>query len=98
MYRIESKEVSAALRLSVHPLLRTAGGFTKLKARGAWRFDEHTTSVVDFASFSPSRAASMGCTTFSFSVQLGVFFDLALDEDRRFFRIQPRGQISSPAK
>jgi hypothetical protein len=76
MYRIDSKEVSAALRLSVHPLLRTAGGFTKLKARDAWRFDEHTTSVVNFASFSPYLAASVGCTTFSFSVQLGVFLRL----------------------
>lgn len=57
---MDSKVVTAALRESIHPLLKSVGGFTKLKARHAWRFDEHTTSVVNLGSFLPHLAESMG--------------------------------------
>lgn len=77
---MDSKAVTARIRRSIYPLLADVGGFTMLKGRNAWRFDAHTTSVVNFQSFSPSLADACGCTTFSFGLTLGVFLRLGMFE------------------
>ena len=73
---MDAKATTGAIRRSIYPFLKTVGGFTKAKGRNAWRFDEHTTSVANFRSFSPSLADGVGCTTFSFAINLGVFLRL----------------------
>ncbi len=49
-------------------------GFTKFTARNAWRFSDDGICVVNFQSFSSSLAGSLGCTTYSFALNLGVFY------------------------
>lgn len=52
-------------------MLREAG-FTAFRGRDAWRPLDDQTWVVAFQSFSSYLAEGVGCTTFSFSVRLGL--------------------------
>jgi hypothetical protein len=72
---MDAKVVSGELRYVVRPLLKDLG-FTKFTGRNAWRFTECATSVVNFQSFSAYVAEGVGCTTFSFGLNLGVYFDV----------------------
>lgn len=50
-----------------------ADGFVRFTARTAWRF-EPALHVVNFQSFNSYTADLLGCTTFSFAVNLGLHF------------------------
>lgn len=69
--RISSREVNAELRAVVWPALREQG-FMDRTQRVAWRDEPDCVAVVDFWSFNSYTAATMGVTTFSFQVNLGV--------------------------
>ena len=71
--QISSREVNREIREQVRPLLREKG-FTKTNARNAWRFRPSTIEVINFQSFNSEKAASLGCTSFSFCVNLGVYY------------------------
>jgi hypothetical protein len=68
---ISSREVNAELRAVVWPALREQG-FTERTQRVAWRDHPDIVAVVDFWSFNSYTAATMGVTTFSFQVNLGI--------------------------
>jgi hypothetical protein len=69
---VDSKKVSAELAREVRPLLRERG-FQKFTARNAWRIHEDRVDVLNFQSFNDHLASGLGCTTYSFSVNLGCF-------------------------
>jgi Domain of unknown function (DUF4304) len=72
---MDSKVVGKELRRVVRPLLKDLG-FTRFTGRTAWRFTEGATWVVNFQSFNAYLAEGVGCTTYSFCLNLGVHFDV----------------------
>jgi hypothetical protein len=64
--------VNARIRDIVRPLLKQLG-FTHLDPRSGWRFWDNRIDVVNFQSYNSYHALVLGCTTFSFSVNLGCF-------------------------
>jgi hypothetical protein len=69
---VDSRDVTGEIRRVVWPTLRDAG-FDEFTTRTAWRHHEDATDVLNFQSFSASLADAVGCTPFSFSVNLGVW-------------------------
>jgi hypothetical protein len=81
---VDSRDVNRALRAQVRPCLREAG-FATFTARTAWRHWELGVDVVNFQSFNSYLADGVGCTTFSFSVNLGIhlkYIPYLLGEER----------------
>jgi hypothetical protein len=70
---IDSNAVNRALRALVWPELDRLG-FVRRTARTAWRDREAVIHVFNFQSFNRDLADLMGTTTFSFSVNVGVFY------------------------
>ena len=68
---MDSRVVGRELRAVVRPTLEAAG-FTVFRGRVAWRTLEDQTWVVSFQSFNAHVAEGVGCTTYSFSVRLGL--------------------------
>lgn len=71
--KFSSRQVNAEIKRKVWPALRAAG-FGKTNARNAWRNATDTIAVVNFQSFNSYHAAGLGCTSFSFCVNLGVYY------------------------
>lgn len=69
---MDSRDVTKEIRRVVWPELRRQG-FDAFTGRTAWRYVDDSVDVVMFQSFSASLADAVGCTTFSFSVNLGVW-------------------------
>lgn len=70
---VDGKVVGKAIRDAVRPILSEAG-FTKFTDRKAWRPGELTVDHVSFRSFTSYIAHGVGCTTFSFAADVGVFY------------------------
>jgi hypothetical protein len=68
-----SRQVNAAIRRTIWPALRECG-FSKFTARNAWCAQGDAISVVNFQSFGSYLAGSLGCTTHSFAVNVGVWY------------------------
>lgn len=71
---MDSKDVNKQLRTRIRPLLKAAG-FTKFTDRNSWLLREESKWIVNFQSFNSYLADGVGCTTFSFGINLGVYFD-----------------------
>jgi len=69
---MDSKCVSKEIRRAIWPLLRESG-FWRFTSRSAWRHSESRIEVLNFQSFNSYNAGVIGCTTYSFSVNLGIF-------------------------
>lgn len=69
---VDSKVVDRELRRVFWPALAEAG-FTRRSGRRAWRDVDDAVQVVHVHSFNSYLASVLGSTTFSFSVELGVF-------------------------
>lgn len=69
---MDSRDVTQGIRRVVWPELRQQG-FTAFTGRTAWRYVGEAIDVVNFQSFGASLADAVGCTTFSFSINLGVW-------------------------
>ena len=83
---MDGKVVGRAIRENVHPLLKEAG-FTAFTGRRAWRETPHTIDHVTLRSYNAYNAGVFGCTTYSFTVEVGVFyrcFAPALDRPRDY--------------
>lgn len=70
---MDGKIVGRAINARIRPLLKSAG-FDQFADRSSWRRSEHTIEHVVFRSFSANIAHGVGCTTFSFTVDLGLFY------------------------
>jgi hypothetical protein len=64
------KQIKSVIR----PLLQEAG-FSQFTARTAWRYSDEKIDVVHFQSFNPYAANAVGCTRYSFCVNLGCSFE-----------------------
>lgn len=71
---MDSKLINKLIRSEIWPILRT-GGFDKFDSRTAWRYQSPFICVVNFQSFNLSLAQSLGCTTYSFAVRLGIYVE-----------------------
>lgn len=69
---MDSKTINKLIRSEIWPLLREAG-FTRFEARNAYANRGPFINVVNFQSFNSYLAGGLGCTTFSFAVNLGVY-------------------------
>lgn len=69
---MDSKTINKLIRSEIWPLLRQAD-FTRFEARNAFAYRGPFIDVVNFQSFNSYLAGSLGCTTFSFAVNLGVY-------------------------
>ena len=78
MHDVDSKVVNAAIRSEIRPVLRDQG-FSRFTARTAWRFSVGRVEVVNFQSFNSYNASVIGCTTHSFSVNLGSYLTTVPD-------------------
>jgi hypothetical protein len=70
---MDSKVVDAGLRQVLWPELRRRG-FSRRTGRTAWRDHGDAVQVVNVQSFNSYLADGIGATTFSFALNLGVFF------------------------
>jgi hypothetical protein len=73
-----SRQVNVEIKRKIWPMLRSAG-FDKFNARNAWRHAPESISVVNFQSFSSYHAARHKCTSFSFCINLGVYYPCVHD-------------------
>jgi hypothetical protein len=69
---VDSKIVSELIRRICWPLLRKEG-FTDFSSRTARRMTADRIELVNFQSLNSEIATAIGCTTFSFGINLGVF-------------------------
>lgn len=70
---MDSTIVNKEIRKNIRPLLKE-NGFTKFTARNAWRVSPQIIEVINFQSFNSYLAEELFCTTFSFSVNLGIYY------------------------
>jgi hypothetical protein len=70
---VDGRLVGKALNDVVRPLLKAAG-FARFAGRTAWRDSEYTVDYVNFPSFTRCIADGVGCTTYSFTGEVGVFY------------------------
>ncbi len=70
---MDSKVVAKEFRHEIWPLLRQEG-FTKFNPKTAWRYTPDQIHVVNFQSFNSYVVGVVGCTTFSFALNLGILF------------------------
>lgn len=69
---MDSKAVNKEIRARIRPVLKEAG-FSAFTGRNSWRYAEDRIDVVNFQSFNSYNASVIGCTTYSFSVNLASY-------------------------
>jgi hypothetical protein len=69
---LDARDVTREIRRVVWPALREED-FDSFTGRTAWRYIDDDVDVVNFQSFSASIADAVGCTPYSFSLNLGVW-------------------------
>ncbi len=69
---MDSRVVNKAIKQVVHPVLKEHG-FTQFTSRNSWRYRAQRIDVINFQSFNAYLAESVGCTTYSFAVNIGCF-------------------------
>ena len=89
---MDSKAVNKGIKAEVWPLLRDAG-FSGFSSRTAWRHRQRQVDVVNFQSFNSYNASVLGCTTYSFSVNLGCYL---LEVPESFPSVKEKGGTPLP--
>jgi hypothetical protein len=69
---MDSKLVTKEINSCIKPLLKK-NGFDKWTGRTYWRYLNDRINMIDFQSFNSYNADVIGCTTFSFSINLSCF-------------------------
>ncbi len=70
---MDSRVLAREIKNEIWPILRRAG-FTEFSPKTAWRHTPDQIHVVNYESFSSYLAGGVGCTTFSFALNLGIYF------------------------
>ena len=76
---MNATDVNRSIRSIVGPVLK-AEGFEIVTARSRWRHRADTIDVVNFQSFNRYNADVLGCSTFSFAVNLAVYLNAIPEE------------------
>lgn len=71
---MDSKRVTKEINSVIRPILKE-NGFDKYTGRTYWRYHSDRIDVLNFQSFNSYNADVMGCTTFSFAVNLATFMN-----------------------
>jgi hypothetical protein len=71
---VDSRAITKLIRKRVWPALGEHG-FTTFTTRSAWRYWEEGIDVVNFQALGSYSAGVIGCTPFSFAVNLGISVD-----------------------
>jgi hypothetical protein len=69
---MDSKTINKLIRSEVWPILREQG-FSRFESRSALAYIGPFINVVNFQSFNSHLAARLGCTTYSFALNLGTY-------------------------
>ena len=70
---MDSRVVAWEIKKEIWPLLRHHG-FAEFSTKRAWRRLPGQIHVVNFQSFNSYLAERVGCTTFSFALNIGIYF------------------------
>lgn len=70
---MDSRVVNKSIKNHIWSFLKEQG-FSKFTSRNAWRFNQDTIEIVNFQSFNSYLAELLGCTIYSFAVNLGIYF------------------------
>jgi hypothetical protein len=76
---MDSKVVNKAIATEIRPILESVG-FSAFSARTSWRYHADRIDVINFQSFNSYLAGTVGCTTYSFSVNLGCYLFCIADQ------------------
>lgn len=68
---MDSKEVTKAINSKIRPFLKE-NGFKNYSGRTYWRYGEDRIDILNFQSFNSYNADVIGCTSYSFAVNLAV--------------------------
>ncbi len=71
---MDSKEVTKEINKVIRPTLR-ANGFDKFSGRTYWKYAHNRIDIINFLSFNSYNADVVGCTTFSFAVNLATYLN-----------------------
>ena len=71
---MDSKQVTKEINSIIRPILKE-NGFKKFSGRTYWRYESEKIDILNFQSFNSYNADVMGCTTFSFAVNLATFMN-----------------------
>lgn len=88
---MDSRTVSRQIRAEIWPVLKAAG-FDEFLTRTAWRHSPRRIDVINFQSFNAYLAERVGCTPFSFSLNLGCFLTFVPSLSGRHIRVK-NGQL-----
>ncbi|EDY20250.1 hypothetical protein CfE428DRAFT_2174 [Chthoniobacter flavus Ellin428] len=69
---MDSKVVNKTIAKEIRPILESVG-FSEFSARTSWRYHPERIDVINFQSFNSYLAGGIGCTSYSFSVNLGCY-------------------------
>jgi hypothetical protein len=87
---MDSKIINKLIRSEIWPILR-GYGFTTFESRTAFAYNGPFINVVNFQSFNSYKAEGLGCTTFSFAVNLGAHVLGCPSED--FVKVDKSGRL-----
>ncbi len=76
---MDSKNVNREIKSTVWASLKTRG-FDNFSTRTAWRHHADRIDVVNFQLFNSYNASAIGCTTFSFAINLGCYLPYIPDQ------------------
>jgi len=71
---MNSQKVTQEINSIIRPILKE-NGFNKYTGRTYWRYQSDRIDILNFQSFNSYNAQRMGCTTFSFAVNLATFIN-----------------------
>ena len=86
---MDSRIVNREIRREIWPALR-ARGFNAFTSRTAWRHCADRVWVVNFQSFNSYFSLVDGCTTFSFALNLGIYFHALSEEAKTEAQVKPK--------
>jgi hypothetical protein len=69
---MDSKIVNREIRAVIWPYLKSVG-FSSFSSRTAWRQATDRIDVINFQSFNSYLADGLGCTSYSFALNLGIY-------------------------
>jgi len=83
---MDSKDVNKQIRRKIKPILKQVG-FDKSTSRSFWRHRDDKVNVITFESFNSYEALTMKCTTFSFAIRLGIYFE-CIPEHKKYVSVK----------
>mgnify|MGYP000132372863 CR=1 FL=1 len=90
---MDSKQVTKEINSVIRPVLKEKG-FDKFTGRTYWRYKTDRIDILNFQSYNSYNAEVMGCTTFSFAVNLATFLTYIPTETK----IKEKNGLKRPAE